>query len=161
VKSWLRSHRNPAIAAQSKKFFKVSCPHCGATNNFPTVASGKTVVCGRCKSVLPVPGTVLEIPEQQVAALIQNGGLPILIDFYSLACMPCRLMHPIVESLAQRRAGEIMVVRVNTDENPGLASAFRIQAVPTFVVIRKGVEVGRTSGAMSEMDFSLWVASKS
>lgn len=139
---------------------KVSCPHCGATNNYPTAASGKSVVCGRCKSVLPPPGKVLEVPESQLATLIQSGGLPVLIDFFSTTCLPCRVMHPIVESLARRRAGEIMVASVNTDENPGLASAFRIQAVPTFVVMRKGIEMGRTSGAMSEMDFSLWVASK-
>jgi len=140
---------------------KVSCPNCGATNNYPSAASGKTVVCGRCKNALPYPGTVLEVPEQQLMTLIQNAGLPILIDFYSSTCMPCRLMHPIVESLAKRRAGELMVVRVLTDENPRLSSAFRIQAVPTFVVMKKGTEMGRISGAMKETDFSLWVASKS
>jgi len=140
---------------------KVSCPHCGTTNNYPTAAAGKSVVCGRCKSVLPHPGTVLEVPENQVATLTQKGGLPVLIDFYSHTCLPCRMMHPVVESLAKRRAGEITVLKVNTDENPDLASAFRIQAVPTFVVMKRGVEMGRTAGAMSEMDFSLWVASKS
>jgi thioredoxin 2 len=139
---------------------KVSCPHCGATNNYPTAAAGKSVVCGRCKSVLPPPGKVLEVVESQLATLVQSGGLPVLVDFYSPSCMPCRMMHPIVDSLAERRAGELMVVRVNTDDNPGLASAFRIQAVPTFVVMKKGVEMGRTSGAMPEMDFSLWVASR-
>jgi len=140
---------------------KVSCPHCGTTNNYPAAAAGKSVVCGRCKSVLPYPGTVLEVPENQVATLIQRGGLPVLIDFYSHTCPPCRMMDPVVESLAKRRAGEITVLRVNTDENPDLASAFRIQAVPTFVVMKRGVEMGRTAGAMGEMDFSLWVASKS
>jgi len=74
--------------------------------------------------------------------------------------MPCHRMTSIVESLAKRRAGDIMVLKVNVDEAGELASAFKIQAVPTFVVIKKGFEVGRTSGAMSEADFSLWVASK-
>ena len=122
---------------------------------------GRSVVCGRCKSVLPSPGTVLEVPEEQAATLIQKGGLPVFIDFYSTSCMPCRMMHPIVENLARRRAGEITVLRINTDENPQLAAAFRIKAVPTFVVMKKGLEMGRTSGAMSEMDLSLWAASKS
>jgi thioredoxin 2 len=70
------------------------------------------------------------------------------------------MMHSVVENLAKRRAGEVTVLQVNTDENPELASAFRVRAVPTFVVVKRGVELGRTSGAMSEMDFSLWVASK-
>jgi thioredoxin 2 len=139
---------------------KISCLECGATNNYPLDAGGKAVRCGRCKTPLPIPGTVLEPGAAQVATLIQSGGLPVLIDFYSPTCMPCHRMHPILESLAKRRAGELMVVKVNTDENTKLGGAFRIQAVPTFVVIRRGTEVGRTSGAMPETDFSLWVASR-
>ncbi|HCS49558.1 MAG TPA: thiol reductase thioredoxin [Candidatus Aminicenantes bacterium] len=139
---------------------KVSCIHCGAINNFPVEAAGKTVVCGRCRNPLPVPGTVLELPEQAAATLIQRSGLPVLVDFYSPTCGPCMMMHPLVERLAKRRAGEIMVVKVNTDNSQGLASGFGIKAVPTFVIISKGTERGRTSGAMGETDFSLWVASR-
>jgi thioredoxin 2 len=139
---------------------KISCPNCGATNNFPLDSAGKTVVCGRCRTPLPVPGTVLELPEQAAATLIQRSGLPVLVDFYSPTCGPCLMMHPLVERLAKRRAGELMVVKVNTDNSPGLASSFGIQAVPTFVILSKGTERGRTSGAMNETDFSLWVASR-
>ena len=139
---------------------KVSCLECGATNNYPVDAGGKAVRCGRCRSALPIPGQVLEPTAAQAAILIQSGGLPVLIDFYSPTCMPCHRMHPILESLAKRRAGDLMVVKINTDENAELAGAFRIQAVPTFVVIRRGTEVSRISGAMPETDFSLWVASR-
>ena len=139
---------------------KVSCLECGATNAFPAGAAGKSVRCGRCKASLPMPGQVLEPGAAQVATLIEAGGLPILLDFYSTTCMPCHRMHPIVESLAKRRAGELMVVKINTDENAELASAFKIQAVPTFVVVRQGTEIGRIAGAMPETDFSLWVASR-
>lgn len=139
---------------------KISCLECGTTNQFPLEAGGKTVVCGRCKSPLPVPGRVLEPSSSQAVNLIQKAALSLLVDFYSPTCMPCHRMTPIVESLAKRRAGDIMVLKVNVDEVGELASAFKIQAVPTFVVIKKGFEVGRTSGAMSEADFSLWVASK-
>jgi len=60
---------------------KVSCLECGATNNYPLGAGSKAVVCGRCKTPLPVPGTVLELPPEQVVALIQNATLPVLLDF--------------------------------------------------------------------------------
>jgi thioredoxin 2 len=139
---------------------RVSCLHCGATNNFPLDAPGKTVVCGRCRNPLPVPGAVLELQEQVAATLIQRSGLPVLVDFFSPTCGPCLMMHPFVERLAKRRAGELMVIKVNTDNSPGLAARFSIKAVPTFVVISKGSERGRTSGAMGETDFSLWVASR-
>ena len=138
---------------------KVSCLECGATNNYP-LGTNKAVVCGRCKAPLPVPGTVLELPQEQVVALIQNATLPVLLDFSSPTCMPCHMKRPIVESLAKRRAGSLMVVKVETDQNPELAQAFKIKAVPTFIVLKKGFEVGRSSGALNETDFSLWVASK-
>ena len=69
-------------------------------------------------------------------------------------------MHPIVERLAKRRAGEIMVVRLNVDRLPELGARFGIQGVPTFIVFSQGGERGRVSGAMPEADLSLWVASR-
>jgi thioredoxin 2 len=141
---------------------KVSCLECGATNNFPTESSGKTVVCGRCKNPLPVPGQVLEPAAWSVPNLIRKAGLSLLVDFYSMTCAPCHLMRPFVESLAKRRAGDVMVIKVNVDvdENRELAAAFKIKAVPTFIILKKGYEIARVSGAMPETDFSLWVASK-
>jgi len=53
-----------------------------------------------------------------------------------------------------------MVVRINVDEHPQLAAEFRVQGVPTFVILHKGYEKGRTSGALPEADFVVWVASK-
>lgn len=142
------------------EMIKVSCLRCGATNNYPLETAGKTVVCGRCKNPLPVPGAVLEPSLDEVQVLLQSGRLPVLIDFYSTTCAPCHMMHPIVERLARRRQGELMALRVNVETHPQLASDFAIQAVPTFVVYARGYERGRTSGAMPETDFSLWVAGK-
>jgi thioredoxin 2 len=139
---------------------KVSCLQCGATNNFPMDSAGKTVVCGRCRNPLPRPGSVLDLPGPAAESLIQKAGLPVLVDFYSPTCGPCLIMHPLVERLAERRAGQLMVVKVNTDNNPGLAASFGIRAVPTFVILSRGTERGRVSGAMGETDFSLWVASR-
>jgi thioredoxin 2 len=139
---------------------KVSCLECGATNAYPPTAGEKAVVCGRCRTPLPVPGRVLEPKADQAVALIQSAGLPLLLDFFSTTCMPCHRMHPIVENLARRRAGDLMVLKINTETHAELAAALKIKAVPTFVVMKKGFEIGRISGAMPEMDFSLWVASK-
>ncbi len=139
---------------------KVSCLNCGATNNYPLDAQGKKVVCGHCRSPLPIPGEVLELSPDQSVSLIQNSSLPLLFDFYSPTCPPCHIMHPVVEGLAKRRAGEIMAIRMNVDVSPEFADNFRIQGVPTFIIFYKGYERGRSSGAMSETDFSLWVASK-
>ena len=138
---------------------KVSCFHCGITNYYPLDSERKKVVCGRCKNVLPMPGTVVEPPPAEAYNIFQKSALPILIDFHSPTCAPCLIMHPVVESLAKRRAGELMVVKVNTDQHPEMGAAFGVQGIPTFIILHKGTEVGRTTGALSEPDFVLWVAS--
>jgi thioredoxin 2 len=139
---------------------KVSCGTCGTTNNFPVVARGKTVLCGKCKSRLPEPGQILEPGLEGIVSLFRNSSLPVLADFYSTTCAPCYMMHPILEKLAERRAGEIVVVRINIENHQELAREFAIQGVPTFIVVRKGAEIGRSVGAMDESSFALWAASR-
>jgi len=139
---------------------KVSCPVCGSTNNYPMDSAGKKVVCGRCKRPLPQPGTVIESTPQQAYTLIQKSSLPVLVDFFSPTCAPCQMMHTIIRDLAERRAGELMVLQMDTNKHGEFGTAFGIQGVPTYIIFSKGFERARTSGAMSETDFSLWVASK-
>lgn len=139
---------------------KVSCAACGTTNYFPLEAKGKAVVCGRCKARLPEPGQVLEPAAEGLAGLFRNSSLPVLLDFYSTTCGPCHMMHPVLERLAARRAGQVAVARVNVESHPEIAREFGVQAVPTFVVVFKGTERGRTAGAMDESSFSLWVAGR-
>jgi len=139
---------------------KVSCAACGTTNFFPVEAKGKAVICGRCKARLPEPGRVLEPAAEGLIGLFQNSSLPVLFDFYSTTCAPCHMMHPILERLAARRAGQVAVAKVNVESHPEIAREFGVQAVPTFVVVFKGTERGRTAGAMDESTFALWVAGR-
>lgn len=142
----------------SLKKIKVSCFHCGQTNYYPDEAGSKTVVCGRCRNPLPRPGDVVTVSSVQAMNLISRSSLPVLVDFYSDSCGPCLLMSPILDRLARRRAGELMVIKVDVERYQDLAAQLGITGVPTFIVFHKNSERGRVSGAMGEMDFSLWVA---
>jgi thioredoxin 2 len=139
---------------------KVTCIHCAATNNYPEGAQNKKVVCGRCKTELPKPGQVIEPLSSQIETVLNGSSLPLLVDFYSPTCAPCQMMNPVLENLALRRAGELTIVKINIDDYPQMASIFGVQGVPTFVIVHRGNERDRVSGAMSEADFSLWVASR-
>jgi thioredoxin 2 len=140
---------------------RVSCGTCGTTNFFPAEGRGKTVVCGRCKSRLPEPGEILEPGPEGITGLFQRSSLPVLADFFSPTCGPCHMMHPILERLAVRRAGEVAVIRINVERYQELAREFGVQGVPTFIVVHRGAERGRTVGAMDESSFALWAASRS
>jgi thioredoxin-like negative regulator of GroEL len=82
----------------------------------------------------------------------------LLVDFFSMSSMSCELMHSVILNLAERRKGELMVVRIDVEKHPELAAAFGIQGVPTFVILHRGNEWARSVGEMTETDFSLWVA---
>jgi thioredoxin 2 len=144
------------LAAEKK--VKVSCLNCGTTNNVPITTGRKKIVCGRCKEDLPSPGEVVEPQSHQAYTLFQKSAIPLLVDFYSMSCMASELMFSVVLNLAERRKGDLMVVRVNVEEHPELAAAFGIQEVPTFLILQRGNEWARSVGEMTETDFSLWVA---
>jgi len=64
-----------------------------------------------------------------------EGNLPVIIDFYATWCGPCRMLSPIVEELAGKYAGKIIVYKVDTDKEPLLARSMGIQSLPTLLFI--------------------------
>ena len=138
---------------------KVSCLECGVTNNFPIEASGKKVVCGRCRCILPEPGIVVSPLPQQAYTLVKKATLPVLVDFYSHKIASCHVMHLIIEDLTKKRAGKIMTLKLSIKEHPEIGSALGITSFPTYIIFYRGNERARTSGAMPEEEFTRWVDS--
>lgn len=80
-------------------------------------------------------GETVSQPVESLSDLIAESDRPIFIDFWAEWCAPCKLAAPFVESLAQEYEGKAYIVKVNIDEQPGIASSFKIQSIPTFMVI--------------------------
>lgn len=78
-----------------------------------------------------------------------NGNLPCIVDFYADWCGPCRKASPILEALAEKYKGKIVVYKVNTDQERELATAFRIQGIPAFLWIPKTGKPTMSSGIAS------------
>ncbi len=74
----------------------------------------------------------------------------LVIDCWAEWCGPCRMIHPVVESLAKKRQGEIVFGKLNVDENQMTAAEYRIMSIPTLLVFRNGKKVGAIVGAMPE-----------
>lgn len=80
---------------------------------------------------------VLTITEENFESEVVNADVPVLLDFWASWCAPCRMIAPTIEALSDEMAGKIKVGKVNVDEQPGLASAFRVMSIPT-VTLTKG-----------------------
>lgn len=82
---------------------------------------------------------------------IINGEKPVLIDFYATWCGPCKAMSPIVEALGKELQGQARILKIDVDKNQTLAAQYQIQAVPTFMIFKKGQVVWKKAGGADKM----------
>jgi thioredoxin 1 len=81
------------------------------------------------------------------------GNTPAIIDFYADWCAPCRQVAPVLEQLASEYGTKIKIYKVNTDNNPRVANAFKIRGIPAFLFIPASGEPKMMVGAMPKADF--------
>ena len=126
------------------------CPQCQRANRIPFARLHQTGHCGSCKADLPHPALPVDIESAaSFTALIRAASLPVLVDFWAPWCGPCQMVAPEVAKLATLASGELLIVKVNTEAQPGIAGQMGIRSIPTFAVFTAGHEAERTSGAMS------------
>ena len=91
---------------------------------------------------------VLNVTDATFAAEVEQSTLPVLVDFWAPWCGPCRMVAPVIDELSGEYAGRVKFVKVNTDENQNVASAYGIRSIPTLAVFRDGQPVDGVLGAV-------------
>lgn len=96
----------------------------------------------------------LSVSEEEFTETVKDAGVPVLVDFYADWCGPCKVTAPMLDELAHRHQGDLLVLKVDTDRWPALAQAHGVRGIPTLITFDGGREVRRHVGAASLADLS-------
>lgn len=95
---------------------------------------------------------VLHLDDKNFASEIGGTDLPVVVDFWAEWCMPCRMLAPIVEEIADDLAGSAKVGKLNIDESGETASRYGVMSIPTIIVFKGGKEVDRLVGVRPKQE---------
>ena len=90
------------------------------------------------------------ITDANFAEKVEQSELPVLVDFYADWCGPCKMMAPVVDAMAEKYAGRLVVGKLNVDENMATARRFRVRSIPYMAVFKGGEVANSLLGAGGE-----------
>lgn len=93
---------------------------------------------------------IKQLSATELNEMVHNSDKPILVDFYADWCVPCKMMAPIITQVENENRDDIIVGKVNIEENPDAALEYRVLSIPALLFIKDGEVLGRIEGAVAK-----------
>ena len=102
----------------------------------------------------------VDVTDKTFEAEVEKAAEPVLVDFHATWCGPCKAMAPALEQVAAEMKGKLKVAKIDVDENPEITQRFRIQAMPTLLILKNGKVAAQHVGALvQKRKLEEWIAS--
>lgn len=130
----------------------ISCPFCGTKNRIPTGKQHLNPKCGKCSKTIDTAYQAIpvELDDAEFQAFIAESSLPVMVDFYSKTCGPCKAIAPLVNHLSKEFLGKVIIAKLDTAKNPGTSMHYKIRGVPSLLFFKQGKLVDQIVGAPPE-----------
>ena len=137
----------------------IVCSSCLTTNRVPEDRLAAGGVCGKCGKPL-FNRRPVELTSANFDKIIGKNELPVMVDFWAPWCGPCKMMAPAFEQAAQQLEPDMLLAKLNTENEQAIAARYNIRSIPTLAIFKGGRVVAQQAGAMDTRSLTRWAHSQ-
>ncbi|MBQ8540833.1 MAG: thioredoxin [Clostridia bacterium] len=100
---------------------------------------------------------MLHVNSENYTEEVLNSPVPVVVDFFATWCGPCRMLSPVLESVAEDFEDKVKFVKLDVDEAPDIAKDYSVMSIPTLIIVKGGEEVAKQVGALGAEALENWI----
>jgi thioredoxin 2 len=134
----------------------VACSSCSTKNRIPADKQHLGPKCGSCKNAISLAGSAVpvELDDTTLPVFISQASKPVMVDFFSPTCGPCRMLAPTIDTMAKKFVGRVIIAKIDTSSNQLAAAQYKIKGVPTLIFFKNSQLVEQVTGALPEQELT-------
>ena len=101
--------------------------------------------------------SVIHVSDKNFAKQVLESDKPVLVDFWAEWCAPCKAIAPMLEEIASARDDELVIAKMNIDENPNTPQEYKIRGIPTLLLFKGGKRIAISVGAQARHTLDSWL----